>query len=200
MEYVAKSALVDENGQPFSAHVERALREVTPKLLRQFASLRDEVVIVEILEEAGRKIVHHEQQVGPIDKLHGYTWVTVRSIAMTRMRRGAMRVARATLDPEESRAALNGLSSDSGTPERIESNIRYRQVLKHLTPEEQLLCTLKRFGYSSREIARQQGTSVAGVNTFFHRVKQKILAALGEQRAAEPETTQAAERARTRTA
>jgi DNA-directed RNA polymerase specialized sigma24 family protein len=200
VEHVAKSALVDENGQPFSARIERALRDVTPKLLRQFSSLRDEVVVVEILEEAGRKIVHHEQQFGPIDKLHGYAWVTVKSIATTRMRRSAMRVARATLDSEESHAALNGLSAEFGTPERMESSIRYRQALMHLTPEEQLLCTLKRFGYSSRQIAHQQGTTVTRVNTFFHRIKHKILAALREQPAAEPPASQPTRRAKTRTA
>ena len=76
-----KSALLDEGGRPFSPRIERALREVTPKLLRQFPSLRDEVMIVDILEESGRKIVHHEEQVGAIDKLHGYAWVTVKSVA-----------------------------------------------------------------------------------------------------------------------
>ena len=37
-----------------------------------------------------------------------------------------------------------------------------------------MVCAWKRLGFSSKEIAQHQGTSVERVNTFFHRVKQKI--------------------------
>lgn len=178
MEYLTNLALLDESGSPLGPHIQRVLRDLVPRLQRQFPSLKDEVVLAEILEEAGRKIADHEQRSGPIEKLHAYAWVSVRSVATSRMRRGSMRIARATVDSEEGESVLAALRSSSGTAEQIEADILIEQLLAHLTPEERLICIWKRFGFSSREIAREQGTSVSRVNTFFHRVKRKIRNAL----------------------
>jgi DNA-directed RNA polymerase specialized sigma24 family protein len=178
MEHVAKIGLVDEAGQPFGAHIDSALRGLLPRLQRQFPTLKDETVIVEILEEAGRKVAAHERRSGPIEKLHAYAWVTVRSVATSEVRRGSMRIARATLAGDEGADVLGTLRSNQGTPEQIEADILIQEVLAQLTPEEQLICIWKRVGFSSREIAKEQGTTVERVNTFFHRVKRKVREAL----------------------
>jgi DNA-directed RNA polymerase specialized sigma24 family protein len=178
MEHVAKFGLLDEAGQPFGAHIDSALRGLLPRLQRQFPTLKDEVVIVAVLEEAGRKIAEHERRSGPIEKLHAYAWVTVRSVATSEMRRGSMRIARATLAGDEGAEVLGALRSNRGTPEQIEADILIQELLTQLTPEEQLICAWKRIGFSSREIAQQQGTTVERVNTFFHRVKRKVREAL----------------------
>jgi DNA-directed RNA polymerase specialized sigma24 family protein len=194
---LGKLALLDENGQPFSSHIECVLRDLAPRLQRDFPALKDEVTIIEVLEEAGRKIVNHEREWGPIGRLHGYAWTVVDRIATSKMRRGSMRLARATLLSEAGEAALEGLQSAVGTVEQIEADIYYRQICKQLTPEEQLLCTWKRWGFTSREIAEAQGHSVERVNTFFHRLKQKIHEAVQGRSVDAPEKVQ---RTKTRTA
>jgi DNA-directed RNA polymerase specialized sigma24 family protein len=199
LEFLAKTALLDENGQPFSSHVQHALRDLAPRLQRQFPSLKDEVVITEILEEAGRKIHHHEERAGPIEKLHAYAWVTIKSVATSRMRRSSMRIARATLEPDQSEIALGSLRSTAGTADQIETDILLREMLAQMTPEEQMLCGWKRLGFSSRDIAREQGTSIERVNTFFFRLKRKIREVLREPGAEAP-SSRAAQRTKTRTA
>ena len=178
MKDVAKIGLLDEAGQPFGPEIDAALRSLMPRLQRQFPALNEETTLIEVLEEAGRKIAEHERRVGPIEKLHAYAWVAVRNVATSRMRRGSMRIARATVSGEDAVEALDSMRSSHGTPEQIETDILVEQLLARLTPEERMVCVWKRIGFSSREIAREQGTSVERVNTFFHRVKQKIRDAL----------------------
>lgn len=196
---LGKFALLDENGQPLSSHIDCVLRDLAPRLQRDFPALKDEVTIVEVLEEAGRKIVSHERECGPIGRLHGYAWTVVDRIATSKMRRGSMRLARATLEPEDSQATLDGLQSRIGTAEQIEAEIELHQLYERMTLEEQLFCTWKRLGWSSREIAMEQGTSVERVNTFFHRLKHRIREILDEGKAHEP-SREVARRTNTRTA
>ena len=65
---------------------------------------------------------------------------------------------------------------------------------------DRLLLIQKRFGFSSREIARDLGTTVAQVNTAFFRLKQKLLAARGGQESAAPTAVPVEPRRRARTA
>ena len=97
MEFLARTALLDESGQPLSSDVQQVLRDLAPRLQRYLPASTDAVVPTEILEDAGRKIRHHEETVGPIEKLHAYAWVTVKSVATSRMRRSTMLIARATV-------------------------------------------------------------------------------------------------------
>jgi RNA polymerase sigma factor (sigma-70 family) len=174
VEYFAKSDFLDESGRPLGAHIQRVLRDLVPKFQRRFPSLQDAAVITEVLEEAGRKISDHERRSGPIVKLHGYAWVTVRSVAMSTMRRGSMRVERATVRSDESHAILSRLPSEFGSAERIENAILLDEILARLSPDERMVCVWKKAGFSSKEIADRLGTSVGAVDTLFHRVKQKI--------------------------
>jgi DNA-directed RNA polymerase specialized sigma24 family protein len=199
VEFLARTALVDESGQPLSSHVQQVLRDLAPRLQRYLPTITDEVLLTEILEEAGRKIRHHEESVGPIEKLHAYAWVTVKSVATSRMRRSSMRIAKATVELEDNDAAIGTLRASIGSAERIESDILLEQMLARMTPEEQMLCMWKKLGYSSRQIAREQGTSVERVNTFFFRLKRKIREILREPGAEVP-ALRAAQRSKTRTA
>ena len=199
MEHRATIGLLDDTGQPFGAHIDSVLRALLPRLEREFPTLRDETVLVEVLEEAGRKIADHERRDGPIEKLHAYAWVAIRSVATSRLRRGSMRIARATFAGDNALDVLGTVQASIGTPEQIEAEILVRELLAQLTPEEQLLCVAKRLGFSSKEIAEEQGTTVERVNTFFHRVKQKMRVALrGHDANGVARTT--GERAKTRTA
>jgi len=199
MEHRATIGLLDDTGQPFGAHIDSVLRALLPRLEREFPTLRDETVLVEVLEEAGRKIADHERRDGPIEKLHAYAWVAIRSVATSRLRRGSMRIARATFAGDDALDVLGTVQASIGTPEQIEAEILVRELLAQLTPEEQLLCVAKRLGFSSKEIAEEQGTTVERVNTFFHRVKQKMRDALRGHNA-NGIARAAGERAKTRTA
>jgi RNA polymerase sigma factor (sigma-70 family) len=174
MEHRARIGLLDEAGRPFGPHVDEVLRSFLSKLARDFPALRDEAELAEVLEVAGRKIVERERRDGPIEKLHAFAWVAVRNEATSRLRRGSMRIARATVTGEDAENALSTSHAHVGTPEQIEADILMQELLAQLTPEERLVCAWKRLGFSSKEIAQQQGTTVERVNTFFHRVKQKI--------------------------
>jgi hypothetical protein len=54
------------------------------------------VALTQIMEEAGHRIRRREER-GPIDRVHGYAWVTVRSIALSRMRLGSSKLIRKRL-------------------------------------------------------------------------------------------------------
>jgi DNA-directed RNA polymerase specialized sigma24 family protein len=138
--------------------------------------IRDEVILTEILEEAGCLLVERELQVGPIEKLRGYAWVTVRNVKTSRLRRGSMRLQQATLDSVESTAVLVQLPAKRGTPDAIERHLLMDEIAESLSPEERHVYTWKKAGFSSQEIARYRGTSVAAVDTMFHRVKRKAQA------------------------
>jgi DNA-directed RNA polymerase specialized sigma24 family protein len=181
MESLSKLSLVDETGKPFNERLERVLCGLLPRLERQFPTFNDEVVVAEILEEAGRRIADHERRSGAIEKLHGYAWVTVRNIATSRMRHLSSRLAQKTLAPSESEVALSVVTSPLAGPDQIESDVLFREVLTQLTREERLICVWKKAGFSTKEIAKHRGSSVSAVDTLFFRAKQKIRRILGVQ-------------------
>ena len=171
--------LVDSSGRPLPAHIESVLARLLPRLRRQFPMLQDDISLVEVVEEAGRRICAREQRGGPIEKLHGYAWVTMRSVATSHMRRGSIRLIQSTLEPEASRDQIATTPAESGSAAQIERDILLREALDTLTPEEKLVCIWKRAGFSSREIAKFRGRSAAAVDTLFSRAKQKVRNALG---------------------
>ena len=170
-------AFIDRRGQPLSLRLQEVLRNLLPRIRSRFRSFGDELVVAEILEEAGSRIANQESQFGPVANLNAYAWTTVINVARSRMRRSSARLGRVTLGSVDGATALARLRSNAGTPEHIESNILLQELLAQLTDEEQAVCTWKRLGLSSREIARKQGTSVARVDTLFYRIKRKIRSA-----------------------
>lgn len=179
MEHWRKLRILDGTGQPFDTRIERVLSELVPKFRRQFPALNDEIVVTDVLEEAGRRIADREMRSGPIENLHGYAWVTLRSVAMSHMRCSSARLATATLEPKQSRAILSIVPSTIGTAQRIEEDVLFREVLTHLTPEERLVFVWKKAGFSSKEIATRRGVSVGAIDTLSCRARQRIRKLLG---------------------
>lgn len=171
--------LLDRKGNPLPSRIERVLIRLAPRLRRQFPLLQDDVTLIEVLEEAGTRICSREDHGGPVEKLYGYAWVTLRSIATSQMRRGAIRLIQNTLEPEAGRAQIASVPAQDGSAAQIERDILMREVLETLSPEEQLVCVWKKAGFSSEEIARFRGRSVVAVDTLFSRAKQKVRTALG---------------------
>ena len=65
--------LLNDHGQPLSQHLAEVLVGLAPRCRRQFPSLCDYYAIVEILEEAARKIERREKHVGRIERLHAFS-------------------------------------------------------------------------------------------------------------------------------
>src|SRR4051812_25732334 len=92
--------LVDHTGQPLPQHIADALVRLIPRLQREFPLLRDPALLMDVLEEAGRRILKRETRSGPIEHLHGYAWVTLRSVARSWLRRGSSRLTLNTISSE----------------------------------------------------------------------------------------------------
>lgn len=178
MEHLRTIGLLDSDGQPFHPRIERVLIQLLPRLRREFPSLQDEVGLAEIMEEAGRRIRHREQR-GPIERLHGYAWVTVRSIATSRMRLGSSKLHQKTLDSDAGNARLLATPTSRGTAADVEQAVLLRELLQTLSREERMICLWKKAGFSSQEIALHQRRTVVAIDTIFSRAKQKIRKALG---------------------
>jgi len=185
MEELRKLGLLDRAGKPLAARIQRVLGRLLPRFRRQFPTIQDEVSQIEILEEAGRRIAAREERSGPLEKINGYAWVTIRSVATSRLRKASSRLEQRTLGPKASHAVLSTVRTQSGTPEQIERDILLREALELLSPEERRVCMWKLAGYSSEEIGRHRGSSAAAVDTLFFRAKQKMCTALGVQRSGE---------------
>ena len=76
MDHMRALGLLDSNGKPLGDRIERVLAGLLPKLRRRFPNLQDDVAITEVMEEAGRRIASREARGGPIERIHGYAWVT----------------------------------------------------------------------------------------------------------------------------
>jgi DNA-directed RNA polymerase specialized sigma24 family protein len=178
MEHLRTIGLLDSDGQPFQPRIERVLIQLLPRLRREFPALQDEVGLAEIMEEAGRRIRHREER-GQIERLHGYAWVTVRSIATSRMRLGSAKLTQKTLDSEAGNARLLVTPTSRGTVAEVEQAVLLRELLQTLSREERMICLWKKAGFSSQEIALHQRRTVVAIDTIFSRAKQKIRKALG---------------------
>ena len=184
MEHLRTIGLLDSDGRPFHPRLERVLNQLLPRLRREFPSLQDEVGLTEIMEEAGRRIRHREER-GQIERLHGYAWVTVRSIATSRMRLGATKLDQKTLDSDAGTARLLATPTLRGTAAEVEQTVLLKELLQTLSREERMICLWKKAGFSSQEIALHQKRTVVAVDTIFSRAKQKIRKALGLDEVAE---------------
>ena len=153
MERPPKFTLLDETGHPFGAHIQAALTSLTPRLLRHYPALRDEWLLIGILETAARKITNRERESGPIAKLHGYAWVTLQTVATSRLRQGRGRLAQKLLESDVNGVSLDGVPARTGTADEIERAVLWREVLARLSMEERRVCMWKKAGYTSDEIA-----------------------------------------------
>jgi RNA polymerase sigma factor (sigma-70 family) len=181
MEQLRKLRVVDDEGNPLTARLDGVLSGLLVKFRRRFPSIRDEGELTDVFEEAARRIVKRERLSGPIEKVHSYAWVTLRSIGLSWLRRGSSQLEQRTVQSEASQSILSTLEARDGSPEQITQDILLRQFLAQLTPDETFVFLRKRSGFSSEEIGRQRGSSAGAVDVLFTRVKQKIRRMAGVQ-------------------
>lgn len=170
----ARLTLLDECGQPLSPRVEQVLVSLAPKFQRHFPSFRDDLALVEALEEAGCKIVRREARTGPIERLHAYAWVTLRSVATSHLRRGPRRLEQRTLTSHEGEAAIESTPARFGSQEELERSILLRELLDRLPPAERVICVWRIEGLSSQEIAERRGGTAAAVDTLLSRIRRQL--------------------------
>jgi RNA polymerase sigma factor (sigma-70 family) len=181
MEQLRKLRLLDEDGKALSTRVDGVLAGLLQKFRKRFPSIQDEVDLTEVFEEAARRIDKRERRSGPIEKVHSYAWVTLRSIGLSWLRRGSSQLERRTIQSEAGQSILTTLAAREGSPQQIEQDILLRELRSQLTADERVVLILKKAGYSSDEIARQRGSSAGAVDVLFTRVKGKIRRFAGVQ-------------------
>jgi len=179
MDHMRTLGLLDSNGKPLAERIQRALNTLLPKLRRQFPSLRDDLALTEVIEEAGRKIARREERGGPIEKLHAYAWVTLRTVATSHLRKPANMLIRDTVGSTAGEIHIASVEASYGSAHDVERQILIREALESLSDDERLVCMWKTAGYSAQEIAKRQGRSVVSVDTLFSRAKAKLRHAFG---------------------
>jgi DNA-directed RNA polymerase specialized sigma24 family protein len=179
MESSTRSPLLDQFGNPFPDRIQQVLDDLTVNFRRKFRIITDDVVAVEILEQAGQQIMAHEAKNGARASLHGLAWVTIRRVAISRLRRGPHLLEQAMAGSAESAAALSRLTAVEGSPERIENSIFLREVLDQFTAKERKVAIWKKGKYSSQFIAEKLGMTVTSVDTTYSRLRQKARKLMG---------------------
>lgn len=166
--------LLDECGRQLDDRLAGVLMNLIPRFKRTFKMFRDDTTIVDVIEEAGRRIAQREARFGPVERIHSYAWVTLVSAATTLLRRGPAR-----LEGQGARAGGSGRMAASlvatiGTAEQIERAILIREMLDHLPLNQRRVCLLRLEGFTSREIARNRGCSAAAVNNVLWRARLRL--------------------------
>ena len=169
-----RHTFLDAEGSPLEPRIQSVLRDLRLRFPKRLPQLDDDVFITEVFEEAGRRILAHEAEHGPVNNLEAFAWTTVLNVARSRLARSSMRVVGSTLDSAASHAVLGQLHARNGTREQIEADILVQQILAQLSPEERDLYYWKAWGHSTREIARACGKSEGHVNTLVYRMRLKI--------------------------
>lgn len=168
-----RTTLVDEHGAPFEPRVAGVLTLMRVRLRRQFPACRDELLAVDVLEEAGRRLLRRERRLGPIANLHGYAWVTVRSVITSRLRRGEARIVERSVRVRDFDALASTHAPTGHAGVDLERRVLLAQVLARFTEEERRVCAMKAAGYSAGEIAALMGRSVTSVDTLYSRAKAR---------------------------
>ncbi len=179
MERMRTLGLLDSNGKPLAERIQRALTGLLPRVRRQFPSLRDDLALTEVAEEAGRRIASREERGGPIEQLHAYAWVTLRSVATSHLRKPSNRLIRDSVGSKAGEIHIASVEASYGSQGEIERQVLMREALDALSDDERVVCMWKTAGFSAQEIAAAQGRSVGAVDTLFSRAKQKLRQAFG---------------------
>src|SRR5258708_20354540 len=127
MEFPTRTHFLDQAGNPLPDRIQSDLDELLPRLRRKFSVIRDEVVLTEIMEQAGQKLLNREARGGPIDQLYGFAWVTVYRVAISRFRRSPYLLEQPTTDQAE--RALSRLTSDQSIPASLDRVLLTSEVL-----------------------------------------------------------------------
>lgn len=169
--------LFDPDGLPIGGELGEVLRRLGPRLRREFPSLSDEVELAEVLEETGRRVMEYAAE-EHIEHLPGFTRVTARHVALSRIRTGSHQLRLHSVSSEESATIAAIVDRACRVDAHIEVTLLVRQVLSRLTELEAQVCQLKIAGYASREIAGVLGCSADAVNSAYCRAKARLRAVL----------------------
>ena len=110
LESLGTHVLVDDAGNPLSLRLQRVLGAIPPRFRKRFPAFGDDLLVTEVLEEAGRRIAAYERASGPVADLDPYAWATVLNVARSRMRHASMRLACSTLGSNPARVASDSSS------------------------------------------------------------------------------------------
>jgi DNA-directed RNA polymerase specialized sigma24 family protein len=166
---------LDRDGLPLPAVLQRVLAGLAPRLRRQFPQLRDDAVQLQILETAGQRVARRLVR-APVDRLHGYTWVAIRTGALSHLRRTSERLA---IDYDANLTSRPGPAGSLGSPEALERDVTIREVLRKMPRPVRRMILLKQAGYSAREIAARLGQSPAAVDTAVSRALRRLRNEIG---------------------
>ena len=178
------TTLLDRMGRPLDTRIAATLISLIPRFRRLFPAFSDDTALTEALEHAGFKIARREAHFGPTRRIRAYAWVSLQHAAASRLRRGTSRLRQRTLTSKEGEAALHEAPSTHGSPQQVEQAILVRELLGRLTPANRSVCQLWMQGFSSRDIARQRGSTAASINTQMSRIRRQLRMAVGAQRCA----------------
>jgi RNA polymerase sigma factor (sigma-70 family) len=184
MESLRKDTLLDADGRPLDPRIQEVLRALIPRFRRRFLTLRDELLVVEIFEEAGRRIAENAATFTAAKNASAYAFRILCTVALLRLREPSIRLERKTIGSEAGQLVIESLPARDGTPDQIEASILLEEYLEPLTVQEQELCMWKQAGHTSREIAKKLGTSPGYVDNLFYRIKRKCEDAAARTKAA----------------
>jgi DNA-directed RNA polymerase specialized sigma24 family protein len=173
-QHASTYTLLDQHGRPVPARIHDALLPLIPALVKWFPVLADEVLLLDTLERAARKLCRRERLSGPIAQIEVYAWVVLHRTATWRTRYRDGRLAQVLLESRVRSASLPSIPGRIGSAEQIESAVLWREVLAHLSADERRVFLLKRDGWTSEEIAQMRGGTAASVNTLFWRARRRI--------------------------
>src|SRR5919109_395126 len=137
MESVAKDTLLDADGRPLDPRIQEVLRELIPRFRRRFLTLRDELLVLEIFEEAGRRIAENAATFTAATNPSAYAFRILCTVALMRLREPSNRAGRKTIGSDAGQLVIESLPARDGTPEQVEASILLEEYLEPLTDQEQ---------------------------------------------------------------
>ena len=169
MESVAKDTLLDADGRPLDPRIQAVLRELVPRFRHRFLTLRDELLVTEIFEEAGRLIAENAATFNAAKNPSAYAFRILCTSALLRLRHPSSRLDRATIGSDEGQFLIESSPARDGTPQQIEASIREAvpgaptapiRYVSHLPPDSLLegRCS----GRGVYFLKTYQGTSFGG--------------------------------------
>ena len=165
--------LVDAAGRAVDPRIAAVLKKLLPRVRRRFPSLGTDIALTEVLERAAQGIARREQRLGPLEHLEGYAWVTLRTVAVSKLRLGHSRLAALTTASDDSQAPSPAARTGIHTAGFVEDRVLLKQVLARMTPGERRMLLLKEAGFSTAEMAAQLRRSPVSIDTACSRARAK---------------------------